>query len=117
MKIRVVMILVVMALLVSMLPMSGALAAKVSPKVGVIVHNQTKGTISLTLTDSIGNPYFFTFKPEFTSGATVPAGVYSYYLLTPCGYQHGIWSLTRTKQLTLYCAKEGRQVNLTHKVP
>ena len=117
MKARFVILFVVLALLVSMLPMSSAFAAKATPKVDVIVHNQTKGTISLTLTDSIGNPYFFTFKPEFTSGGSVPEGVYSYYLLTPCGYQRGTWSLTRTKQLTLYCAKEGRQVNLTHKVP
>jgi hypothetical protein len=116
MKARLVILFVVLALLVSMLPMSSAFAHKVTPKVDVIVHNQTAGTITLTLTAKTGS-YYFTFKPEFNSGATVPAGVYSYYLLTPCGYQHGIWSLTRTKQLTLYCAKEGREVNLSHKVP
>ena len=117
MKAKSFVLLVVLALMVSMLPMSSAIAAKATPKVGIIVHNQTSGSISLTLTDSIGNPRFFTFKSEYTPAVFVPGGIYKYYLLTPCGYQSGIWNLTRTKQLTLYCAKEGRQVNLTHKVP
>ncbi|MCX6079019.1 MAG: hypothetical protein NTW32_05750 [Chloroflexi bacterium] len=113
MKIKAVLLLTVLALLIAMLPMSSAFAKKPVPVVAINVHNQSGGSITLTLTDTIGNPRFFVFKPEGSSD-TVPAGIYKYYLLTPCGFERGIWNMTRTKELSVYCAKEGREVNLYH---
>ncbi len=116
MKSKVVIIIVVLALLVSMLPLSSVLAAKAVPTVLIISHNQTGKTISLVLTPKGGSPFFFSFKPGYSTD-TVPEGIYQYYYQTACGIQVGVWNMTRNRTLTTYCAKEGREVNLHSLAP
>ena len=117
MKSKVVIMIVVLALLVSMLPMSSVLAAKAVPTVLIISHNQTGKTISLVLTPKGGgNPSFFSFKPGYSTDS-IAEGVYRYYYQTACGIEVGIWNMTRNRTLTTYCAKEGREVNLHSLTP
>ena len=109
MKRTFVVMLTVLTLLFSMLPTSTALAAKPQPSVKVTVRNQTGGSISISLTDSIGNPYYFSFTKRDTTSVSIPQGNFSYFAFTPCGIQKGTFNLSRNKVLTIGCSNSGAQ--------
>ena len=115
MKKTLVVMLVVFAILCSMLPTNVAFAAKAAPSVKVTVRNQTGGVISMSMTDSIGNPYFFSFSKPDTASVTVKGGIYTYFAFTPCGIQKGSFNLTRNKVLIIACTSAGsRDLVLRH---
>ncbi|MEI6290520.1 MAG: hypothetical protein WCP19_08815 [Chloroflexota bacterium] len=98
--------IIILALLVSMLPMSSAFAAKPTPMVKVTVFNHTKGTINMSLTDFNGFHYYATFanSGSNTYSMEVPEGkYYSYYIMTPCDTLVGTQALTRNWTFDLYC--------------
>jgi hypothetical protein len=102
--------IVILALLMSMLPMSTAFAAKPTPTTDVTFHNRTHGTIALQLIDPNGFHYFYSFANsglnEYT--VSVPEGkYYSYYLVTKCTTEVGTWNLTRNRFVEVYCPTEG----------
>ncbi len=107
MKRTFVVLLTVFTLLFSMLPTSIAFAAKAAPTVKVTVRNQTGGTISIGMTNSIGNPYYFTFTKHDTASVSVKGGMYTYFASTPCGIQSGSFNLTRSKVLVIACTAAG----------
>ncbi|MEI7846865.1 MAG: hypothetical protein WCK35_13775 [Chloroflexota bacterium] len=110
MKKTTIVTLIIIALLMSMLPMSTAFAAKTAPESKITVFNHTHGTVSLAITDSKGFHYFFSFANSGTNvyEEFVPQGnVYSYYLVTRCETTNGLWNMSRNRQVELYCPAEG----------
>lgn len=111
MKKNLFVVFIVLALLVSMLPV-GNVFAKASQDITITVRNQTRGVASLLLIDNNGNRRYYTFQPGDIAVELVPVGRYAYFLSTPCGNETGAYNLNRHKQLDLYCAKEGREAPL-----
>ncbi len=93
--------LVILALLVSMLPISGVMAAKPA-KVSIYVNNATGGTVALALVGASGYQNNINYLPGM-SATTLTEGIYSYRANTPCGLKIGKFNLTRNRQLEFFC--------------
>jgi len=110
MKKSAIVTLVILALLVSMLPMSTAMAAKPA-KVSIFVNNATGGTVALTLVGASGYQNNFSYLPGMSATSLVE-GIYSYRASTPCGLKIGKFNLTRNRQLEFFCPKGSTQITL-----
>ncbi len=102
--------IIILALLISMLPVSTAFAAKAAPETQIQVFNHTKGEVNLSLTDAKGFHYFFSFADAGTNmyAEVVPQGqYYSFYLVTRCNTIAGVWNMSKNRILDLYCPGEG----------
>ncbi len=100
---------VILALLVSMLPISAALA-KSPGFASIAVRNQTGGAITLVLLNSANSRHEY----KFFGGATkisIPVGFYTYVAETVCGAKSGVVNMTRMAVLHFSCVK-GEQVKI-----
>ncbi|MEI7846862.1 MAG: hypothetical protein WCK35_13760 [Chloroflexota bacterium] len=104
--------IVILALLVSMLPVSTVLAGKGVINTEITLNNRTKGVVVVTMINSKGQRLFYSFDPGYVYHQAVPQGVYEYYIVTRCKNEVGRWNLTRNKAIDLYCPSEGLDVQL-----
>ena len=104
----------VLALLVSMLPMQSAFAAKVGTT-PLNIRNKTGGIIDLYMINTVtGAKKYVTFSSN-TYNTTITSGIYSYSATTACGPKHGTVNLTRDAQLLFSCnAKAGERLFTAH---
>jgi len=100
---------VILALLVSMLPISAALA-KSPGSAAITVRNQTGGKVTLVLLNSANSRHEFTFSGSATK-ISMPVGFYSYVAETICGTKSGVVNMTRAAVLHFSCVK-GEQVKI-----
>ena len=104
--------IVILALLVSMLPINTAFADKGVVYSEITLNNRTKGVVVVTMINNKGQRLFYSFDPGYVYHQAVPEGVYEYYLVSRCLNEVGRWNLTRNKALDLYCPGEGLDVQL-----
>ena len=110
--------LVILALLVSMLPMSTAMAAKKDPgTTAVFIKNQTGAPITLVLTTGIGSQRQQITLPTGSYYITVPVANYTYVAATACANRSGSLNLTRRAQLYFSCKSAGEQIVFARIVP
>ena len=111
--------LVILALLVSMLPLSSAMAASAAKSsVGtstVFIRNQTGAPVTIRLMNAAGAMQQFSL-PTGSYYMTFPAYTYSFVANTSCGNRYGSLNLTRKAVLYFSC-KPGEQVVLSTIVP
>ncbi len=88
-------ITIVLVILLSMLPMSGAFA-KSGGTALVEIRNATGATITVNLS----NGKTLTWYPG-TSRFTIASGYYTYYAQTACGLKTGKWNFTNGKTIVL----------------
>ena len=115
MKKIVLVTLVILALLVSMLPMSTALAAKSRPPTAVFIKNQTGAPITLVLTSASARQNIT--LPTGSYYITVPVANYTYVAATACANRSGSLNLTRRAQLYFSCKSAGEQIVFARIVP
>ncbi len=91
---------IILVILLSMLPMSGALA-KSGGTPQIEIRNSTEGTVIITLMSSslIKSYTWFAGTHRFT----IASGYYTYYAQTPCGPRTGKFNLTNNKTLLFSC--------------
>jgi len=106
--------LVILALLVSMLPISSAMAAKVGTS-ALMIRNQTGAPIAITFTNTAGAKQQYTWAAG-TYWKSVPAYSYTYVANTACGTRAGSVNLTRQARLYFSC-KSGEEVVSKRFVP
>ena len=92
---KAVLITVILVILLSMLPMSGALA-KSGGTALVEIRNTTGSAISVNLS----NGKSYTWYPG-TSRFSIASGYYTYYAQTSCGLKTGKWNFTNGKTIVL----------------
>ncbi len=92
---KAVLITVILVILLSMLPMSGALA-KSGGTALVEIRNATGATVSVNLS----NGKSYTWYPG-TSRFAIASGYYTYYAQTSCGLKTGKWNFTNGKTIVL----------------
>lgn len=114
MKKSTLIVVVIIALLVSMLPMSTAFASKGVQYSTVTINNRTKGVVVLTAIDAKGFRYFYTFDAGYVYKITVPQGNYEFFVTSPCKDYTNQYNLTRNKTLNFYCAKGGSFKSLSY---
>ncbi len=90
-------ITIVLVILLSMLPMSGALA-KSGGTALVEIRNATGGTVSVGLSNGKAYTWY-----AGTSRFSIASGYYTYYAQTPCGLKTGKWNFTNGKTIVLTC--------------
>ncbi len=90
-------ITIVLVILLSMLPMSGALA-KSGGTALVEIRNATGGTVSVGLSNGKSYTWY-----AGTSRFSIASGYYTFYAQTPCGLQTGKWNFTNGKTIVLTC--------------
>jgi len=93
-------IVIILVILLSMLPMSGALA-KSGGTPQIEIRNSTEGDVVITLMTSgmIKSYTWFAGTHRFT----ISSGYYYYYAKTPCGLKTGKFNLTNNKTLLFSC--------------
>jgi len=93
--------IVILALLISMLPMSMASAKAYAPV--ITVRNQTGSAVTLVVQNAKMNKHY-TFADNVTK-FQIPAGTYSYVAQTACGNKYGTLNMSRTAILHFSCVK------------
>jgi len=94
--------LIILALLVSMLPMQSAAAASVGTT-ALNIRNKTGGTVDILLINTVtGAKKYVTFASN-TYNTSIASGVYSYTAATACGEKMGKINLTGKAQLLFSC--------------
>ena len=97
---KAVLITVILVILLSMLPMSGALA-KSGGTALVEIRNTTGSAISVNLS----NGKSYTWYPG-TSRFSIASGYYTYYAQTSCGLKTGKWNFTNGKTIRFKIARK-----------
>ncbi len=105
MKKTTLIVVVILALLVSMLPMSTVFASKGVQYSTITVNNRTKGVVVLTAIDAKGFRYFYTFDAGYVYKISVPQGNYEFFVTSPCKDYTNQYNLSRNKTLNFYCPK------------
>ena len=93
--------IVILALMVSMLPMNTAFAKASTPL--ITVRNQTGAPVTLVIQNAVKTRSF-----TFATGAaviSVSADTYSYVAETACGNKYGTLNMSRAAVLHFSCAK------------
>lgn len=93
-------ITLILVILLSILPMSGALA-KTGGTPQIEIRNATDGAVIITLMSSsfIRSYTWYAGTHRFT----IASGYYTYYAQTPCGPKTGKFNLTNNKTLLFSC--------------
>ena len=108
MKKQFVVVLVILALLMALTPVSSALAGKADTMVVLSVRNRTGATINLDLINAAGYHQYFNLIDGW-SQIVVAQGVYDYYASLPCDKKIGTINMNVAKDLILLC-KSGTQI-------
>ncbi len=94
---------IILALIVSIIPASTALAKKDAEFVNIEVRNMTGAPISVIITDSLGlYSHLFTYEPGVWN-LNIQKGQYTYMAATSCGVTEGSANFDRTKKLAFHC--------------
>jgi hypothetical protein len=101
----------ILAMLISIFPMSTAMASRDATQVTIKIKNQTGGTVLVRLTDENGKSLFFEYGPGHTN-TVVFESRFQYYASTPCGNQSGVFNVNVTKELFFSCGAAGLDVKL-----
>lgn len=95
-------IIIILALLVSMLPMQSVFAASQGTST-INIRNKTGGTINLLLINTAtGKKSYVSLKAD-TYWVSLPSGSYTYAASTPCSQKSGFLNLTRKAELLFTC--------------
>jgi len=119
MKRSTIIVIVLLALLVSMLPVSAAFAGKSTPNAKLTVVNHTGGEIAISMISSTGMHYNFNIKNSGTNqfALMVPQGFYyTYHAVTPCGLKVGLWNMSKNRFAIFSCPKEGMLIQFVSPV-
>jgi hypothetical protein len=108
-KSRFLTIFVLIAILLSAFAVS-SVQAKTDPTVKNTVKNKTGGEVQMSLTGPDGKTYY-SFGTGWGS-FNIQAGIYSYYVLTPCGALSGQINLTRAKMIVFSCTADGPHLDV-----
>jgi len=113
MKRSTIIVLVILALLVSMLPVSAAFAAKATPNTKLTIVNRTSAVIYLSMISSKGLHYSFDIPNRGNAVTlTIPQdSIYSYHAQTSCGLMTGVWNMSKNRWATFYCPSEGSTIH------
>ncbi|MEI6291576.1 MAG: hypothetical protein WCP19_14205 [Chloroflexota bacterium] len=95
--------LIILALIISLLPLSSAFAKREVGFVNVEVRNMTGAPISVVITDALGlYSNLYTYEPGIWY-LTIQKGEYLYNASTSCGMVSGSANFDRTKKLAFHC--------------
>lgn len=95
--------IIILAMLISLLPMSSAFAKREVGFVNVEVRNLTNTPISVVITDSMGlYSHLYAFEPGIWN-ISIQKGHYSYLASTSCGMVSGTANFDMSKKLAFHC--------------
>ena len=95
--------LIILALIVSILPISSALAKREVGFVNIEVRNMTGNSISMVITDSLGlYSHLYVYEPGVWI-LNIQQGEYVYNASTSCGATGGTANFDRAKKMTFHC--------------
>lgn len=96
--------LIILALIISMLPMSSVFAKREVGFVNIEVRNMTGSSISVIITDSLGlYSQLYNYEPGIWN-LNIQMGAYIYNASTSCGMVSGSANFDRAKKFAFHCS-------------
>lgn len=104
MKKSIIITMVVLALIISLLPISSAFAKRETGFVNIEVRNMTNAPVSILFTDSLGLfSHLYVYEPGIWN-LNIQKGEYVYKASTSCGAVSGTANFDRSKKMAFHCS-------------